>query len=212
MPTIKHILIKKIITSKTLLELSYNNDPSVNQEVFEIFSKSKTDPNTKKNERIKVQCFIGCYYYLISKSDIFYIILADSTFPERYIFDTIDTLERKIIINDNGELTQKSKKEIIIEIEVLRKKDVLNNIKSDVNDIRIEMNDNIREMVVNVEDTKNLENKAIKIKDSANIFKKDATNLKRVTWWNNFRLTIIIIAGIILLVLVIVLPIVLTKA
>jgi hypothetical protein len=207
---IKYILIKNLTSLKTLLELSYINDPSINKEISEIFLKIKDDPNRKVGDRVKIQCFKGHYYCTISQSDIFYLILADSSFPERYIFDSIDSINKNIIINDNGELTQRSKKDIITEIEILRKKNTMNNIQSDVNDIRVAMNDNIREMVVNVEDTKSLENKANKIKVNADAFKKDAVKLKRITWWNNMRLTLIIIAAIIVLVLIIVLPIVLT--
>ena len=71
------------------------------------------------------------------------------------------------------------------------------------------MNENIRNMVSNVEDVQELDNKAIKIKDNSDLYKKNSVNLKRITWWKNFKLTIIIVSIIIALVLIIVLPIVL---
>ena len=85
----------------------------------------------------------------------------------------------------------------------------INKIQTQVEEIRMEMNENIRNMVSNVEDVQELDNKAIKIKDNSDLYKKNAVNLKRITWWKNFKLTIIIVSIIIALVLIIVLPIVL---
>ena len=51
-----------------------------------------------------------------------------------------------------------------------------------------------------------LDNKGQKLKEGSIMMQKDAKELESVTWWKNFKLTVIIIVIVIAIVLVIALP------
>ena len=64
----------------------------------------------------------------------------------------------------------------------------------------------LKEMINNVEEIENMEGKAVQIKENADLFNKNANNLRKAAWWSNCKWTIILILVIILL-LIIILPI-----
>ena len=127
------------------------------------------------------------------------------------VFQLIDEINKEKIplqVNNNGELNNLGKKSLNNMLNKYQSS-TINKIQDEVDEIRIEMNENIRNVVNNVEDVQVLDNKAAKIKDNADVYKRDAIQLKSITWWKNFKLTIIIVSIVIALVLIIVLPIVL---
>ncbi len=207
---IKYILLADSKTKKIITEMNINTIPNTTLEARQIVDKIL---NTQKiiNQRNNLYGTDGIFYYSISKFKILIIIQVNKDYPSRMVFQLIDEINQEKIpqqVNNNGELNNLGKKSLNNILDKYQS-NTINKIQDQVDEIRLEMNENIRNIVNNVEDAQTLDNKAEKIKDNADIFKKDAVNLKRITWWKNFKLTIIIVSIVIALVLVIVLPIVL---
>ena len=82
-------------------------------------------------------------------------------------------------------------------------------IQKDVDEIKVQMKENIKKQVDSMEDVNKLEEKSANLKMQTADYANNANTLKKVTWWQNCKLTIIIAVIIIAIVLAIVLPIVL---
>ncbi len=114
-----------------------------------------------------------------------------------------------LLVDEKGEINKLGKqamKNIIQQFE--NEKNKISEISGDINEIKIEMQNNVKKVMANTEDLQSLDVKANKIKDNANLFKKDATDLKRKTCWQNFKWTIILILVVIALLLIVVIPLV----
>ena len=92
-----------------------------------------------------------------------------------------------------------------------RIQDTLKEIQKDVDEIKVQMKENIKKQVDSMEDVNKLEEKSANLKMQTADYANNANTLKKVTWWQNCKLTIIIAVIIIAIVLAIVLPIVLKK-
>jgi t-SNARE complex subunit (syntaxin) len=83
-------------------------------------------------------------------------------------------------------------------------------IQEDVNALKVDMKKNINAMVKSVEDVEDLQNKSEQLKLESQDYKKNSVELRKLAWWQNFKLWLII-GGVILLVVAIVLIIVFAK-
>ena len=80
-------------------------------------------------------------------------------------------------------------------------------IQSDVDSIKIDMKKNINKMVESVDDVNTLQNKSEALRLESNEYKKNAVEIRKITWWQNFKLWIIL-GGIVLILLIIIIIIV----
>ena len=67
------------------------------------------------------------------------------------------------------------------------------------------MKKNITKMVESVEDVDDLQNKSEQLKLESQDYKKNSVELRKITWWQNFKLWIILIGVILVIVLIIIL-------
>ena len=211
---IKYVLMGNVSNEKIMAEHIVIKNSQVQTEAKQIFEKISKSGEKKVEERNKIEGSNGNYYFTITAPNIFYLVHTEHSYPERHVFAFVDQLNKDnipLLINEKGELNSAGKQSLKNVVEKYQDVNNLSNIsrlESDVRDIKLEMNQNIKKMVSNVEDTKNLDSKAGKIKDNADLFKKDAKKLERMTWWQNCKLTIIIGVIVVSVILVIVLPIV----
>ena len=80
-------------------------------------------------------------------------------------------------------------------------------IQEDVNALKVDMKKNINAMVKSVEDVEDLQNKSEQLKLEAQDYKQNSIELRKLAWWQNCKLWLII-GGVVLLVVAIVLIIV----
>ena len=112
-----------------------------------------------------------------------------------------------LLTTDKGELNSSGKqmlKVLIDKYQDLKNVNKIQAINDDVESIKTDMSLNIKNMVTNISNVQDLEEKASRIKLNADSFKKDAVKLERMTCWQNFKWTIILcllIGGIVLFVL-----------
>ena len=81
-------------------------------------------------------------------------------------------------------------------------------IQSDVNSIKVDMKKNINKMVESVEDVNDLEKKSEALKLETNEYKKNSVEVRKITWWQNFKLWIIL--GLVVLILIIIIILIVT--
>ena len=93
-------------------------------------------------------------------------------------------------LNPNG---RQKLKEIIEKYQDKDKVDRIGAIQNDVDEVKVEVKKNINRMVENVEDVQRLEEKSNLLKDASREYEKNSDEIKRITWWKNVKLWVIII-------------------
>ena len=212
---IKYLLIGDSSTNKIITEFTSGNAlPKTKKEINQIFNKLCKSPNKKLDERNKITSKDENYYFTFCKPDLIFIILASNEYPERHIFELIQKINEENIpsmVNDETrELNPTGRQSLKQLIDVYQEPKNINKIaeiQSDVDSIKIDMKKNINKMVESVDDVNTLQNKSEALRLESNDYKKNAVEIRKITWWQNFKLWIIL-GGIVLILLIIIIIIV----
>ena len=210
---IKYLLIGDSSTNKIITEFTAGNaQPKAKKEINQIFNKLCKSPNKKLDERNKITSKDENYYFTFTKPDLIYIILAHTDYPERYIFELIQKINEENIptmVNDETrELNPSGRqalKQLIDTYQDPKNINRLSDIQTDLDSIQVDMKKNINKMVESVEDVNDLQNKSAQLKMETSDYQKNAVEIKKITWWQNFRLWIILGGALLLLILIIIL-------
>jgi len=208
---VKYVLIGNALNHKLIGENSIKANAKWAETAHRIFKEYCKNIENKYEKNNKIVAEDGIFYCTISPSNIFYLALMEGNYPERRVFQMIDECKRDnihLLVDEKGELNKPGKQALKSIISQYDNNDMIGDINGNINEIKIEMQHNVRKVLGNTEDLQELDNKANKIKDNANIFKKDAANLKRKTCWQNFKWTIILVLVVIALLCIIVVPLV----
>jgi len=213
---IKYLLIGDSLKNKIITEFtSGNTQPKTKKEINQIFNKLCKSPNKKLDERNKITSKDENYYFTFCKPDLIFIILANNNYPERYIFELIQKINEDNIpsmVNDETrELNPTGRQALKQLIDIYQEPKNINkiaDIQSDVDSIKIDMKKNINKMVESVDDVNTLQNKSEALRLESNDFKKSSAEVRRITWWQNFKLWIIL--GCIVLILLIIIILIVT--
>ena len=211
---IKYVLIGN---PKTKNEIGCYPEKGVSKkirtEATQIFLKFCENGSTMKDLRNKINNNNdGNYFFTINSQDIFYLVLADQNINERDAFALMDYIQNEkipLLIDISTQqlnLYGRQQLKTVIEKFFENNNNKLNDINIEIEDTKKIMKNNIKEMTNNVEEIENMEGKAVQIKENADLFNKNANNLRKAAWWANCKWTIILILVIILL-LIIILPI-----
>ena len=214
---IKDVIIGDSITAKIITDFSaVNMDAKKKKEINRIFNKLAKLPNKKYDERNKINSKDENYYFINIKPNLLFIVLANSQYPERYVFELINKIiEQNIptMINDETkELNPSGRqalKDLVNKYQDIKNINKIAEIQQDVDSLKVDMKKNINKMVQSVEDVNQLQNQAEQLKLESEDYKKSSVEIRKLTWWQNCKLWIII--GIIVaIILIIVLSIVLS--
>jgi hypothetical protein len=209
---IKYLIIGDTNTSQLITEYVVLKSTQTQTEAKQIFDKLSKSQDKIIDQRNKIQGKQGNYYFTIFSPNLFYLALADASYQERFIFELFENIQKEnisLMINEKKELNVHGKQILKSLVDKYQNENNVNRIatiSSDVNDIKLDMNQNIKKMVNNLDDIRSLEDSSNRIKLGASDYKKNAKDLERVTWWKNCKLTIIIIAVIVAVALAIILP------
>ena len=214
---IKYVLIGEASSMKIITEFTSGNpNQKTKKEINRIFNKLAKLPNKKYDERNKIASKDENYYFINIKPDLLFIILANAAYPERYVFELVSKIVEENIptmINDETrELNptgRQALKDLVNKYQDIKNINKIAEIQEDVNALKVDMKKNINAMVKSVEDVEDLQNKSEQLKLESEDYKKNAKELKNITWWQNVKLWIIII-GVVLVLIGIILAIVLT--
>ena len=210
---IKYVLIGDSTTLKIITEFSTGNPTQkTKKEINRIFNKLAKLPNKKYDERNKITAKDENYYFMNVKPDLLFIVLANSQYPERYVFELISKIVEENIptmVNDETrELNPSGRqalKELVNKYQDIKNISKIAEIQKDVDELKVDMKKNITKMVESVDDVKDLQNKSEQLKLETQDYKDNSVTLRKLTWWQNAKLWIIIIGVVLILVLIIVL-------
>ena len=214
---IKYVLIGDSATVKIITEFSSGNvDPKKKKEINRIFNKLAKLPNKKYDERNKITSKDENYYFMNVKPNYLFIILVNDQYPERYAFELISKIMEENIptmINDEtGELNPSGRqalKELVNKYQDIKSINKIAEIQSGVDSLKVDMKKNITKMVESVDNVNELQNKSEQLKLETEDYKKTSVEIRKLTWWQNCKLWVIIIGIVLLLILIIVLIVVL---
>ena len=212
---IKYLLIGDSSTNKIITEFSSGNaQPKTKKEINQIFNKLCKTPNKKLDERNKITSKNENYYFTFSHPDLIYLVLVNNEYPERYVFELIQKInEEKIptMVNDETrELNPSGRQALKQLIDVYQDPKNISKIadlQSDVNSIKVDMRKNINKMVESVDDVNQLQEKSAALKFESTEYKQNSVEVRRLTWWQNFKMWIIL-GGVVLLLIIILICIV----
>jgi len=92
------------------------------------------------------------------------------------------------------------------------KADKTSDLIDKVDQVKSTMSDNISVMLKNTESADALAQQSEQLSESATVFKKKSTDLKKEMWWKDFKTTLLLIAVVIAVVLMIIIPIILKSS
>ena len=216
---IKYLLIGDAETGKQITEYSNTGCRSQGKNIgLQIFQKVVKSPTKKLDERNKIVSKGEIYYFIFTQTNLIFLVLVDESYPERLVFQLIETIKNEkitLMVNDETkELNPQGRqaiKQLVEQYQDQKNFNKIAEIQKDVDEIKVQMKENIKKQVDSMEDVNKLEEKSANLKMQTADYANNANTLKKVTWWQNCKLTIIIAVIIIAIVLAIVLPIVLKK-
>ena len=207
---IKYLLIGDTSSSKIITEFSSGStQPKTKKEINQIFNKLCKTQNKRIDERNKITSKNENYYFTFCNPSLLFLVLANNKYPERLIFELISKInEEKIpnMVNDETrELNPSGRQALKQLIDVYQDpKNVskISQIESDVNSIKVDMRKNINKMVESVDDVNQLQEKSAALKLESTEYKQNSVEVRKLTWWQNFKMWIIL-GGVVLLLIII---------
>ena len=210
---IKYVIIGDSGTTKIIAEFSSGNvESNIKKEINRIFNKLTKSQFKKYDERNKITSKDENYYFINIKPDLLFVVLANNQYPERYVFELISKIVEENIptmINDETQelnpTGRQALKDLVDKYQDIKNISKIAEIQKDVDELKVDMKKNITKMVESVDDVKDLQNKSEQLKLESQDYKDNSVTLRKITWWQNFKLWIILIGVILVIVLIIIL-------
>ena len=206
---IKYLLIGDSSTNKIITEFSSENYQPNKKQINQIFTKLCKTPNKNLNERNKIISKHENYYFTFCLPYLVYLVLVNNQYPERYVFELIQKInDEKIptmVNDDTKELNPSGRQELkklISDFQDTRNISSIVDLQVDVDDIKVDVRDSLNKMVQNVDDVNTLQGKSEALRYESMDYKQNSYDLKRFTFWQNFKMWIIL-GGIILILVII---------
>ena len=214
---IKYVIIGDSGTTKIIAEFSSGNvESNIKKEINRIFNKLTKSQFKKYDERNKITSKENNYYFIHIKPSLLFIVLANNQYPERHVFELISKIVEENIptmINDETQelnpTGRQALKDLVDKYQDIKNISKIAEIQKDVDELKVDMKKNINKMVESVENVNDLQNKSEQLKLESEDYKKTSVEIRKLTWWQNCKLWVIIIGIVLLLVLIIVLIVVL---
>lgn len=179
----------------------------------EIQNKSKRNRMSLENHNI---------YYIITQSNTFYLatVRKNSFYSEQehLMFELFEDIDNQMIyklVDKNGELTIVGRQNLKFLIEKYQDmknesstlkgplglplttndnepKSKILEVNSHINDITSGMKESVKNMISNVNEMQDLDNKSSRIKDTSFKFHQESVNLERKIQWQNYKMKILI--------------------
>jgi len=205
---IKYFLIGDLDTFKQITEYSTNAlDSNDKKSASRIFQKISKTEDRQYEIRNKISAKGNNYYFMNYRPNIVFIAFVEDSFPDRLVWQMFDEIRAEEILSMVNESTKELNpngrqklKEIIEKYQDKDKLDKIASIQNDVNEVKIEVKKNIDKMVENVEDVEKLQEKSNELKEASHDYKSNSDEIRKITWWQNFKLWIILILVVLLFI------------
>ena len=202
---------------------------SIEKKVNELINKINIENGPEKNRinfQTSSEKIINIYYSLLNKG-ILYILFVEvlsiylDNFNDESIFELIEEIDNQGIISNtdkNGKLNKIGKQNLkfVVEkyqnsfyegkevsnpslIEEAPKDNKIAVIKEQIRGVQNDMKNNVKNMITNIQDINEIENKSVAIKDTSFQFRKDSLALEKKMRRNALRNKIILTIVVILI-------------
>lgn len=212
---IKYVFIGN---SKSLLEIGeYPNksESSTSKSAKQIFQGfCQNESKIIYDQRHEIKNADEIFYFTVSLDRIFYLIATENTYSSRDIWELINEMMRDnihLLVDDKGELSKIGKQQLKTLVDSYQKHNSIGKLHAEVQEVKIELNQNYKKLVSNIDNVEDLQKKATNIKDISKVYNKEAGKLRRLTCCQNAKWTIILIVLIIGIILVIIISIAATR-
>ncbi len=209
---IKYFLIGDLDTNKPVTEYSTNSFGAQEKKTAnQIFKKICKTEDRRFEERNIISAKDNKYYFMSYQPNIVFIAFVDSIYPDRFIFQMFEEIRTENILSNVNDATKELNpngrqklKEIIEKYQEKDKLDKIGALQSEVNEVKLEVRKNIDKMVENVEDVEKLQMKSNELKDASKEYQSNSVEIRKITWWMNFKLWIIIFIIILFIIVIII--------
>lgn len=159
---------------------------------YDILEKSRNLFSSVKifEKKGKISHSSNFYYSCIKNSFFMLAVVPDNFQDEKTInelFEEVDNQQIYKYVDKNNELSNVGKQNLLFLINKYQKTDKISETVSEINDVKLEMQQGMKKMLHNFDMVKDLDNKAEKIKDTSLIFKRDSTQLNRNLWLRDMK-------------------------
>lgn len=209
---LKHVLIGDTVSGNIIYENNIVSEGSIVEDCNNTFGKFRASQSFGNNEVIP--SFHGNIQVKLYQPSILVVVYSKSSYPQRLAFEMMDKINHEkyaSMIDTNGRIDSKGKVGLAKTIEFyqrLENVDKISAINTDLEDVKLNMKTNIKDLAQNVESTERLAEKSKNIAEGANAFKNNASEIKKTTWWTNCKLIALITFVLVGIILAIILPIV----
>ena len=204
---IKYFLIGDIDTSKIITEYSTNLITSKEKKnAIQIFKRLCKSSERRYEENNIITSKDDKYYFSLYQPNIAFISYAINSYPQKLIFELFEEVKNKNILSmlneETKDLDSKGRQELKQIIEKYQENEKMKRfeeIKKDINDVKISVKNNINKMIDSVESVENLEEKINELNDDTKEYLEYAQYDKKISWYQSAKFRIIFLTIIICL-------------
>lgn len=208
---IKYFLIGDIDTSKIITEYSTNLISSKEKKnAIQIFKRICKSNERRYEENNIITAKDNKYYFSLFQPSTVFISYALNSYPQTLIFELFEEIKKSNILtlineetkelNPNGRQDLKQMIEKYQENEKLKR---FEEIKKDIDDVKIEIKKSVNNMLDNVESVENLEERINELNEETKEYMNNAEYDKKITWWQNAKFRIIALSIVIFIIVVV---------
>ena len=208
---IKYFLIGDIDTSKIITEYSTNLISSKEKKnAIQIFKRICKSNERRYEENNIITAKDNKYYFSLFQPSTVFISYALNSYPQTLIFELFEEIKKSNILtlineetkelNPNGRQDLKQMIEKYQENEKLKR---FEEIKKDIDDVKIEIKKSVNNMLDNVESVENLEERINELNEETKEYMSNAEYDKKITWWQNAKFRIIALSIVIFIIVVV---------
>ena len=209
---IKYFLIGDIDTSKIITEYT-TNFVSVKEKknATQIFKRLCKSTERRYEENNIISGKDNKYFFTLFQPSIVFITYALNTYPQTLIFELFEDIKKNNILSMVNEETKEldpngrqNLKQMIEKYQENERIKRFEEIKKDIDEVKIEVKKNINKMMESIENTDNLGEISKELSVESKEYMENAEYEKKITWWQSakFRiitLTIIVIVAVVIL-------------
>jgi len=205
---IKYFLIGDIDTSKIITEYITNLITTKEKKnAIQIFKRLCKSTERRYEENNIITAKQNKYFFSLFQPSIVFIAYALDTYPQTLIFELFENLRKNNILSMINEETKElnpngrqNLKQMIENYQANEKIKRFEEIKKDIADVKIEVKKNINKMIDNINNVENLEDRAKELNEESKEYMENSIYDKKITWWQNAKLRIIILSILVIIV------------
>ncbi len=199
---------KKSITEYTTY--AHPNLRSIKGDNKRIFDKLCLSNEIKIGERLKINDNSSLVYnFTILPPTIYFFVCTLPEYKDQFSFKLINEIyEEKVYAmkSSKGDLNAEGRQKLKIIIDKYQDSNI-NNISEIINtvdSIKVIVKDSIQKIINNTQSLDELEKKSQNLKEDAKDFHGNAKKLEKETWWENFKIKILLLLILLIIICLIV--------